>query len=309
MGLRREGLHVGGLAEGEDAALLCRLERGGGIGVLGDHVGALVDQRLGGVGFLGGVVPGRGPDDLGLEVRVHLAGGEVEGVDAHHHFRDREGGDIARLAGLRHVAGDGAEHRAALVEARIVGGDVLGAHIAGRVFEMQLRELLGDLDRRVHEAEGGCEDQLVAGLGELADGAGGVRPFRDVLDEAGLDLRAVFLLQREPALVMRPGIAVIADRADIDEADAERRLRRGAAAEDRQGGGGGRAEGQPAAGDDAGHVRKLPVVGCGVRTPRRVCRGRRARRAGRSFVLATSWSELQSSQGRGPSPAPLARAR
>ena len=259
--------------EGEDATLLGRLQGGGGIGVLGDDVAALVDQRLGGIGFLGRIVPGRGPDHLGLEIGVHLLRGERKGVDAHHHLRDREGGDVAGRARFRHVPGDGADHGAALIEAGVVGGDVLGALIAGRVLELQLRELLRHLDRRVHEAEGGGEDQLVAGLGELADGARRVRPLGDVLDEAGLDLGAVFLFQRLAALVVRPGPAMVADRPDIDESDAEGRLGEGAPARKRQGGGSACPEGKAAAGDDRGHGLRLPGV-AGVKTPRKVCQGR-----------------------------------
>ena len=68
------------------------------------------------------------PDDLHLEVGIDRLRAEHEGVDAHHHFRDREGGD---------VAGDAASstfspaiwpmHVAAFIEARIVGRDVVGA--------------------------------------------------------------------------------------------------------------------------------------------------------------------------------------
>ena len=41
----------------------------GAVGVLHDHVGALVEQRLGGVGFLARIEPGVHPDDLDLDVR------------------------------------------------------------------------------------------------------------------------------------------------------------------------------------------------------------------------------------------------
>jgi len=36
--------------------------------VLHDDVGALIDERLGGVGLLGGIEPGVDPDDLDLDV-------------------------------------------------------------------------------------------------------------------------------------------------------------------------------------------------------------------------------------------------
>ena len=155
--------------------------------MLGDDVGALVDQGLGGVRLLARIIPGVDPDHLDLGVGVDLAHGQGERVDAANHLGDREGADIADDVGLGHVAGDGAEHRPALVEARQIGRDVIGALVAGRVLELHVLELLGDLDGRVHEAEGGGEDQVVAVGGQLADDAFGVRPLAYALDEAGLD--------------------------------------------------------------------------------------------------------------------------
>jgi hypothetical protein len=63
--------------------------------VLRQDVDPLVEQCLGGVAFLGGIVPGIGPHDLDLDVRVHGLRAEEVGVDARHHLRDREGADIA----------------------------------------------------------------------------------------------------------------------------------------------------------------------------------------------------------------------
>ena len=80
---------------------------------------------------------------------------------------------------------------------------------------------LGDLQRRVHEAERGGEDQLVAGARELLDRALGVGAFADVLEIGGLDLVAERLHHRLAAEVMLIGPAEIADRAEIDEADFE----------------------------------------------------------------------------------------
>jgi len=68
--------------------------------MLHDDVGALVEQRLGGVGFLARIEPGVHPHDLGLEIRIDRMRAEHEGIDAHHHFRDREGDDVAGNAGL-----------------------------------------------------------------------------------------------------------------------------------------------------------------------------------------------------------------
>jgi hypothetical protein len=57
--------HVRSLAKADHVFGLRGLgQRRGRIGVRRDHVDALVDQRLGGIGFLRRVEPGEGPDDL-----------------------------------------------------------------------------------------------------------------------------------------------------------------------------------------------------------------------------------------------------
>src|SRR3546814_15747936 len=84
-----------------------------------------------------------------------------EGVDAHHHLRDREGGDVAELAGLGDVAGDGADDGEALVEARVVDGEVVERLDAGRALQVAVGELLGEACSGLHKADRGGEDQLV----------------------------------------------------------------------------------------------------------------------------------------------------
>ena len=86
---------------------------------------------------------------------------------------------------------------------------------------MHVRIFLRDLQRRVHVAERGREDQLVAGAGELLDRALGVRTFADVLEKGGLDLVAELLHHRLAAELVLIGPAEIADRAEIDEADLQ----------------------------------------------------------------------------------------
>ena len=203
--LRRRVDHVVRLAEAEQAALLGDLERLGRVGVLGDDVDALVEQRLGGVAFLGRVHPGVDPDDLELEVGVDRLRAEHERVDAHDHFGDREGDDVAGGAGLRQLGRDLPDDVAALVEAGVIGGDVRRGLEAGGVLEHHVRILRGHLDRRIHEAERGGEDQLVAGLDEALDGALGVGTFRHVLEEGDLDLVAELLLERLRRRSSAPG--------------------------------------------------------------------------------------------------------
>ena len=101
-----------------------------------------------------------------------------------------------------------------------VGGHVVGTLVARRMFELDARKLLGDAQGRLHVAEGGREDQLVAGAGELLDGAVAVG-LGHILEEGGLHLVLERLFHGDAALIMLIGIAEVADRADIDEADLE----------------------------------------------------------------------------------------
>jgi len=90
------------------------------------------------------------------------------------------------------------------------------------LLEGDLGELLGDLQRGVHVAEGGGEDQVVVALGHVADNPLGIGAFWHVLDEAGLHLVAQFFFHVLAALLVLVGPAVVADRADVDEADLQR---------------------------------------------------------------------------------------
>ena len=134
---------------------------------------------------------------------------------------NRERADIAEHAGLRHLRRDHALDVAALVPPRRIGRHVLVALVAGGVLEMHVGIFLGDLQRRVHVAERGREDQLVAGADQLLDGALGVGAFRHVLEIGGLDLVAEFLHQRLARQFVLIGPAEVADRAEIDEPDLQ----------------------------------------------------------------------------------------
>ena len=80
---------------------------------------------------------------------------------------------------------------------------------------------LATVDGRIHVAEGGRDDDLVAILGKLADDALGVGGgFGHVFLVGGFDVGEVFL-KFEPALIVRVGPAHIANRTDIDEGDLE----------------------------------------------------------------------------------------
>ena len=191
------------------------------VGVLHDDVSALVDQCLGGVGFLAGIEPGVGPDDLDFDIGIDRLRAEHGGVDAGDHFGNRERGDIAEHARFRHLGGDDALDVAALIEPPRIGRHVGVALVAGGVLEMHVGIFLGDFQRRLHIAERGREDQLVAGARQLLDRALGVRTFADILQERGFDLVAEFLEHGEASEVVLVGPAEIADRSEIDESDLE----------------------------------------------------------------------------------------
>src|SRR5208283_742614 len=119
--------HVGVVREAPDVLaglvlLLHGLHHHGGIGVLGDHVGALGDQAHGGLTLLAGVEPGVHPHHVHLGLGIHAAHALGEGVDGHHHFGDGEGGHEAGDVALGHLAGDDAVQIAAFIEPAVVGG-------------------------------------------------------------------------------------------------------------------------------------------------------------------------------------------
>lgn len=124
---------------------------------------------------------------------------------------------------LRGLGGDLAEDVAAFIEARIVGSQIRAALEAGCMLELYLRELRGNLDGRIHEAERGGEDQRAAGPGKALDGALGVRAFRHVFEIGRLDLVAEFLLDLLTSEIVRLRITAVGVRADIDKADLGRR--------------------------------------------------------------------------------------
>ena len=197
------------------------LHGGRRIGVLHEDVGALVGQRLGGVGFLARVEPGVHPDHLELDVGIDGLRAEHGRIDAGNHLRDRERGDVTEHALLRHLAGDHALDVAAFVEAAGIGAHVGRALEAGGMLEHDLGKLLRDFERRVHVAERGGEDQLVAGARQLRDRALGIRALADVLEIGGLDLVAQRLHHLLAADFVPVGPAKIADRPQVDKSDLQ----------------------------------------------------------------------------------------
>ena len=113
--------------------------------------------------------------------------------------------------------------------------------VAGAMLELDVRELLGDLERLIHVAVGGGEDQFVALLGEVFQDRDCARILFHVLDIGRDDLALERGVERKSSLVVSPGPAEIADRAKIDVADLQRLRGEGASPEggQSQAGGGG----------------------------------------------------------------------
>ncbi len=241
--LRAEFRHVGVVAERVLALFFRGLDHGGRIGVVGDHVDTLREQRVRRLALAARVEPRVRPDHLDLGLGIDAAHALREGVDALHDFGNGERGDVAGDVGLGHPAGDDAAEVAPLVEARVVDADVLGHLVAGAVLEGDVRELRRDLDRRVHVAERRREHELAPAGREFPDHALGVRAFGHVLHELRRHLGAQRLFHRLAALVVLVGPAGVADGTHVDEADLERFLR---------GAGPGRGQAQRAAGDESG---------------------------------------------------------
>ena len=90
------------------------------------------------------------------------------------------------------------------------------------MLELDVLEVGGDLQHRLHVAEGRAEDQLVALAGHVAEHALGIGRLGNLLHEAGHDLVAELLLERLAGIVVRECPATVADRADIGKRDLER---------------------------------------------------------------------------------------
>jgi hypothetical protein len=87
------------------------------------------------------------------------------------------------------------------------------------MLEADIRIFLRHLQRRIHIAQGGGENQLVAGAYQLFDRALGVRTLGDIFQERRLDGIAEFFRNRLASQFVLLSPAEIADRTKIDKAD------------------------------------------------------------------------------------------
>ena len=184
----------------------------------GDHIGVLVEQRHGAITLLRRVEPDVEPHHLDLRLSVHRAHAQREGIDALQHLGDGEARHVAGHAGLAHAARRDAREVAALVVARIGRGHVGCLLVAGDGFELHVGEVLRHLERGLHVAEAGREDDLVARGREVADHALGVRPLGHVLDKGGFHAGAQRGLDGLAALIVLARPARLGDGRYIHKA-------------------------------------------------------------------------------------------
>ena len=109
--------------------------------------------------------------------------------------------------------------RAAFVETSRVNGHVVSLLVASCVFEFHVREVRGDVDGRVHEAERGGKDDVRTAESHLRDSALCVRAFWDVLlvNEVYRVAEVVNHFHSGVVVVLCP--AAVIDRADVDKAN------------------------------------------------------------------------------------------
>ena len=104
--VRCEAAHVALVAEHLHALLLGGLRHRRRPAVVGQHVGAGVDERERRLALARRVEPGVQPQHAHLRARIGRAHAERERVDALHHLGHREAGHVAGDAGRARLAGD-----------------------------------------------------------------------------------------------------------------------------------------------------------------------------------------------------------
>ena len=190
-----------------------------------DDVNPLVEQRHGRFALTRRVKPRAQPHHLDAGLRIDRTHAQREGVDALDDLGNRK---ARHITGTRRQSASGnAGQIAAFVIARIGHCHVGRGLIAGDGLELHVRKVFGDLERGLHVAKAGREDQPIALAGQVADHAFGVSAFGDVFNKSGLGLIAQRSLDGFARFVVLMHPARAGDRRDIDETDFQRLGRRG----------------------------------------------------------------------------------
>ena len=85
------------------------------------------------------------------------------------------------------------------------------------MFELHVRETLGDFDRRVHVTEAGGEHHVMR-LSQLRDHTLSVRAFRYAFNKGGFNLVTVCFFDRQTAYVVLVSPAAVRNGTDVDKA-------------------------------------------------------------------------------------------
>ena len=112
-------------------------------------------------------------------------------------FGNRNGSDVTQNVRLRHRTGEFAGKITRFIKAGRIVGHVGRSLITRSMLELNVRELLGNLKNRVHVAERGRKDELVALLREVAKHAFAVSSGGNVLYRRELYFVAIYLFERD----------------------------------------------------------------------------------------------------------------
>ena len=176
------------IADHLHASAFCRCGDSRRIGVVRENVATLTDQRVRGVHFLTRIIPGVGPHDGHLHVRINALGTQRVSVDSLKHLGNRHGGHVTQMSGLAHGSGEFAREITGLIKARVVVAVVGSGLVSGAVFKLYVRKLLGYLECRIHVREARGKDDLVALSCQITNDSLGVHRIGDVVDHLSPDL-------------------------------------------------------------------------------------------------------------------------
>ena len=204
--------------------------RGGGLNhgwcvlVEGEGIRATREQSLCRLlGFVR-IEPGVDPGHAQRRLFVDGSSAKRESVDIAFDLWDWEGRDVAELVRLGQRPGNHAVEVVHLVEVDHVGGHVRGAFETGGVRKDHVRVFFGGLERWVHVAEAGGEDDFCTVLDDLIE-EWSCLTFRHVFNFDRFNIWQCFL-EGNPALFVCVGPTEISGRSNVNERDFEFRVLR-----------------------------------------------------------------------------------
>ncbi len=187
----------------------------------GHDVGALIDQRVRGRGFLGLVGPAAGHHHARLRFGVDRASTHLEGVDVADRIPDGNADHEAERVRLRHLPGCNAHGIPGRLGCPEEIAEVRRLHPAARVLEHDIRMAFGQIEGELLVAEAGREDQLCALLDHAFHDPLSFRRLGNVFRLDQLEAGNVTLHLLETVL-HGAVVAVVIDTADVDRSNRQR---------------------------------------------------------------------------------------